>query len=604
MVLNGNSGSNPSNGGDHGMEALWAAFQAHEESVTRDLGDIRGMLTAISLRLDNHGAVPNANHGQNLQRPVPQRPHPNMQPRRMQESDESDDETPQNPAPRQWHYRPKVDLPNFSGTLDVEGFLDWCYEIENCFELMEIPEDKQAKSVAHKLKGGATAWWDMTQSNRKRQGKMPIVSWRKMKKAMMGRFLPPDYQQYLFQRYQRCSQGTRTVNEYTEEFFRLGARCNLSETPEQQTARYINGLRYAIQEKITLAPVWSVDEAYNMAVKAEMFISSTQRKPTPIPPPHYPNDSTYPKTTPNLPTTTPIPQPVPTNDAGTSRNQRQKAGIETFNRNLNPNPYARPMIGKCFKCGEPGHRSNECRARKSVNMVNQVTEGDEENCEFNEETEIAEEEVSKALVQYLGLPTEPHPKPYKLRWIKEGPSVVVIEICRIPISIGKSYEDTITCEVIDMDACHILLGRPWQFDVDATHHGRENLYSFLWNKKKIVIPPAAWNDAAIKKTCAITTIENWKTFVKEAGELNVVLVLIAKEQSIAPTHIPYEVRSLLEEFSDVAPTDLPNGLPPLREIQHQIDFMPGAILPNLPHYRMNPRESSALNQHIDELLHK
>nr|GMC90377.1 zf-CCHC domain-containing protein [Ipomoea batatas] len=323
-----------------------------------------------------------------------------------------------------------------------------------------------------------------------------------------------------------------------------------------------------------------------MAVKAEMFISSTQRKPTPIAPPRYPNDSTYPKTTPNLPTATPIPQPVPTNDAGTSRNQRQKA--------------------------EPGHRSNECRARKSVNMVNQVTEGDEEDCEFNEETEIAEEEgdhlscvvrrilhttnartptqrnnifraycsvlgkvcklivdngscdniVSKALVQYLGLPTEPHPKPYKLGWIKEGPSVVVTEICRIPISIGKSYEDTITCEVIDMDACHILLGRPWQFDVDATHHGRENLYSFLWNKKKIVIPPAAWNDAAIKKTCAITTIENWKTFVKEAGELNVVLVLIAKEQSIAPTHIPdegevigfEELKSLYEidgDFSDI-----------------------------------------------------
>nr|GMC71415.1 homeobox protein cut-like [Ipomoea batatas] len=170
--------------------------------------------------------------------------------------------------------------------------------------------------------------------------------------------------------------------------------------------------------------------------------------------------------------------------------------------------------------------------------------------------------VSKALVQYLGLPTEPHPKPYKLGWIKEGPSVVVTEICRIPISIGKSYEDTITCEVIDMDACHILLGRPWQFDVDATHHGRENLYSFLWNKKKIVIPPAAWNDAAIKKTCAITTIENWKTFVKEAGELNVVLVLIAKEQSIAPTHIPdegevigfEELKSLYEidgDFSDI-----------------------------------------------------
>nr|GMC71036.1 putative nucleotidyltransferase, Ribonuclease H [Ipomoea batatas] len=83
--------------------------------------------------------------------------------------------------------------------------------------------------------------------------------------------------------------------------------------------------------------------------------------------------------------------------------------------------------------------------------------------------------VSRFLVRHLNLPTEPHPKPYKLGWIKEGPSVSVTEICHVPISIGKSYEDTIVCEVIDMDACHILLGRPWQFDVDATHHGRQNV---------------------------------------------------------------------------------------------------------------------------------
>jgi len=39
--------------------------------------------------------------------------------------------------------------------------------------------------------------------------------------------------------------------------------------------------------------------------------------------------------------------------------------------------------------------------------------------------------------------------------------------------------DTVDCDVVPMSACHLLLGRPWQFDLDATHGGRSNNYSFV-----------------------------------------------------------------------------------------------------------------------------
>lgn len=58
----------------------------------------------------------------------------------------------------------------------------------------------------------------------------------------------------------------------------------------------------------------------------------------------------------------------------------------------------------------------------------------------------------------------------------------------------------------------------------------------------------------------------------------------------------------MEEFGDVTPEELTTELPPMREIQQQIDLGLGARIPKLPHYRMTPVEHQILRGQGDELL--
>ncbi|RDY03824.1 hypothetical protein CR513_12536, partial [Mucuna pruriens] len=55
-----------------------------------------------------------------------------------------------------------------------------------------------------------------------------------------------------------------------------------------------------------------------------------------------------------------------------------------------------------------------------------------------------------------------------------------------------------------------------------------------------------------------------------------------------------EVDSLLQEFTNVFPDEVPHGLPPLRGIEHQIDLVPSCPIPNRPAYRTNPKETKEI----------
>jgi hypothetical protein len=60
----------------------------------------------------------------------------------------------------------------------------------------------------------------------------------------------------------------------------------------------------------------------------------------------------------------------------------------------------------------------------------------------------------------------------------------------------------------------------------------------------------------------------------------------------------------LQEFEDVFPDDIPSGLPPIRGIENQIDFVLRASIPNRLAYRSNPEKTKELQRQVGEFMSK
>jgi hypothetical protein len=172
--------------------------------------------------------------------------------------------------------RAKIEVPMYEGNLDVEELLDWIRSMDKHFDYEDVDEEKKVKQAVTRLKGHATLWWDELQAERRSKGKQRIKSWDRMVAKLKAKFIPKDYQINLFRKLQNLRQKGMTVKEYTEEFYRLNIRTGQRERDEEKVARYINGLRYEIQDELNMMSVRTVEDAYQFALKAEEKLARKQ----------------------------------------------------------------------------------------------------------------------------------------------------------------------------------------------------------------------------------------------------------------------------------------------------------------------------------------
>ncbi|XP_057546020.1 uncharacterized protein LOC130825011 [Amaranthus tricolor] len=340
---------------------------------------------------------------------------------------------------------------------------------------------------------------------------------------MRDRFIPHNYKQSQYVKWSTLQQRGDPVEDYIKEFDRLAIVCEVTENEELKLGRFIAGLDQELQEKLEGYTNLTFVEACKLVVKFDAkrkkkkstFIPQVARKPT------FPTKEGSSLVKPNDP----------------PRKDKKDFKLSDI---------------VCYKCGGRGHFKKDCPNSRALTMqevkliANQTIDWEEFEDEEGEAVGEDEEEdqcfpkeeakqslvvrralqaqveepiapqrqhifitkckvegevcdliidsgseantVSKTLVTKLGLTTTNHPNPYKLSWLDSNSSTGVRKQSMVSFSIG-SYHDSQLCDVVSMDACHILLGRPWQTDRKSVHDGYHNTYTITHQGKQKKLHP-------------------------------------------------------------------------------------------------------------------
>ena len=129
----------------------------------------------------------------------------------------------------------------------------------------------------------------------------------------------------------------------------------------------------------------------------------------------------------------------------------------------------------------------------------------------------------------------------------------------------------------------------------ALHYGHANTYSLtkdgVFHKMKPMIKEG-------KKVCSSARIclSDGRNFLDGMKHQHMCYSLTPRKDKEGSSEIPPEVSDLLSDFGDIIFDNVPERLPPVRQISHQIDLIPGASFPNKASHRMTPTETKELNR--------
>ncbi|XP_004305946.1 PREDICTED: uncharacterized protein LOC101303732 [Fragaria vesca subsp. vesca] len=418
------------------------------------------------------------------------------------------------------------------------------------------------------------------------------MSWKKFKELLRKQFYPVGFLEERWNRWYNLRQRfNQSVQEYTTEFQNQAMVLDIVLEDYSVYMKYVSGLNEYIRKELRLFTVESIAEASVKAIAIESRLRKGEAK----------------------------------GEAKLPGNKTNNSGVKKEEPKRDKNESEGKESSTCSHCGATNHAVEKCwvkyphlkprglrqqEAKKKAALITGPTEVPgmtEPNTRLNlmaGKTPIAEKEdpreqlfvvklqvktslvdaivdpgsqknlISEALVQKLGLKTVKHPKPYPLGWIRKEAGLSVVNQCTFKFALHESYIDEVTCDVVPLDVCQVILGNPYLWDRYAIYDRRAQKYTLTKDERQYVVRATPYSREHLHRV-------NRSSLTKQQNN---------------------DMEELKSQFADLF-QELP-GLPPKRKVEHEIMLTGESSLPNTGLYRTTVQESEEIKRQVQELLDK
>ena len=530
---------------------------------------------------------------------------------------------------REFEYKhfQNCDPPKFYGTTTPVESLRWFRGIEMTFEACDCPEEKKVICAVKVMRDAALDWWH-TRVQVLGSRFIAGMTWESFVGLFLKEYCTDRDLRVLEDEFLGLSKGDKTIKEYNRLFSEKLSFCkHLCREDAAQINRYAAGLPAEYRTVVRAQP--TLRKAMEMAESFEEDLKDSKRV-------RKDNTSGYKKKY--------------DGSSGSGSSKRFKGGSSKSYNQKQSDPWCDRCKSKhtgpctaqttrCGNCTELGHFSKDCTKEPRCHQCKKTghikancpqSRKDDKRDErpkakaraFHMTAEEARSEdevvsgtfvinsslatvlfdsganrsfVSSLFAPKLGMVTSPLDKPIEVE-VADGKTTIVhggFFGCSIEIE-GRTFSiDLLPIKVASFD---IVVGMDWMSKNDAAILCAKKIVRINTPDGGVV---SVYGDKQRGKLKLISLVKALRCIRQNEAKEHF-LAYVIDSQKAKPSVSDVDVVS---EFPDVFPEDLP-GLPPDREVEFQIDLIPGATPVAKAPYRLAPTEMKELMSQLQELLDK
>ncbi|GJU78680.1 putative reverse transcriptase domain-containing protein [Tanacetum coccineum] len=499
----------------------------------------------------------------------------------------------------------------FNGTEGAVGLIRWFERTESVFSRSRCAEENKVTFATGTLTDDALSWWNayaqpmgIEQANR--------TTWTELKRLLTNKYCPRTEIRKMEEELYNLIVKGNDLKPYVRRFQELTILCpNMVPNNDKLLEAFIGGLPRSIEGNVTASKPQTLEEAINIAQRlmdqvtkhAPMQVSSDNKR-------KFDDRRTF-----NNSSHSNNNYRNTNNHYNNHRqqNQSQEAGRAYVVTSSKNGRYAEdlplckrcnyhhtgPCTGRCNNCNIMRHLSKNCRSKKPTTRSNQLPMT--VVCHACGEKGHNTNQCQKTNINAQG-------RAYMLRDknAQQDPNIVtdtfyniemvdgnlvstntVIKGCTLPL-LNQPFE--INLMPIKLGSFDVVIGMDWLSKYRAKILCDEKVVHIPIDSETLIIR----GDRSKTQLNLISCIKT-ERYISQGCQVFMIQVMEKKSDKKKLEDIP-----VVKEFPDVFPEDLP-GIPPVRQVEFQIDLIPGAAPIARTPYRLAPSEMQELSNQLQEL---